>query len=151
MDRLGGSWPAHPCPGEGRKRMRNAIVASIVVALGSSLAAQRPPATTTDPALTADQKAGRRILQTRCAMCHVAEDPGTETERAVSRGPFGPLLSSARVLVDEAGVREKILNGGPQMPGYKYALRASEVTQLIAFMKTLQRPLTRLAAEHPDD
>ena len=84
-------------------------------------------------------------------MCHVAEDPGTEAERAVARGPFGPLLSNARVLVDEAGVREKILNGGPQMPGYKYALSASEVTQIIAFMKTLQRPLTKLAAEHPDD
>ena len=131
--------------------MRCAVFVSIVVTLSSGLAAQSRPATTNAGPLTPDQEAGRRILQTRCAMCHVAEDPGTETERAVARGPFGPLLSSARVLVDEAGVREKILNGGPQMPGYKYALSANEVTQIIAFMKTLQRPLTKLAAEHPDD
>ena len=131
--------------------MRCAVFAAVVVALNSGVAAQSRPASTSAGPLTADQKAGRRILQTRCAMCHVAEDPGTEAERAVARGPFGPLLSNARVLVDEAGVREKILNGGPQMPGYKYALSANEVTQIIAFMKTLQRPLTKLAAEHPDD
>lgn len=131
--------------------MRWTVLVSIVVTLGSSLAAQRRPASTNVGPLTPDEKAGRRILQTRCAMCHVAEDPGTEIERAATSGPFGPLLSNARVLVDEAGVRDKILNGGPRMPGYKYALRAEEVTQVIAFMKTLQRPLTKLAAEHPDD
>jgi mono/diheme cytochrome c family protein len=131
--------------------MRCAVFASIVVALSTGLAAQSRPAATNAGSLTPDQKAGRRLLQTRCAMCHVAEDPGTEVVRAVARGPFGPLLSNARVLADEAGVREKILNGGPQMPGYKYALSANEVTQIIAFMKTLEHPLTKLAAEHPDD
>ena len=132
--------------------MRCAVfVLSTVITLGSSLAAQGRPATTNAGPLTPDERAGRRILQTRCAMCHVAEDPGTEIERAVARGPFGPLLSNARVLVDEAAIRAKILNGGPQMPGYKYALAPRKLTQVIAFMKTLQRPLTKLAAEHPDD
>jgi mono/diheme cytochrome c family protein len=119
--------------------------------MSGSLAAQDRPASTNAGLLTPGEKAGRRIFQTRCAMCHVAEDPGTEVERAVTIGPFGPLLSNARVLVDEAGVREKILNGGPRMPGYRYALRDEDVTQVIAFMKTLQRPLTKLAAEHPDE
>ena len=132
--------------------MRCAVfVVSTVITLGSSLAAQDRSATTNASPLTPDERAGRRVLQTRCAMCHVAEDPGTEIERAVLPGPFGPLLSNAKVLVDEAGIRAKILNGGPRMPGYRYALRAEEVTQVIAFMKTLQRPLTKLAAEHPDD
>ena len=132
--------------------MRCAVfVVSTVVTLGSVLSAQDRSATTNASPLSPDERAGRRVLQTRCAMCHVAEDPGTEIERAAQRGPFGPLLSNAKVLVDEAGIRAKILNGGPQMPGYKYALRAEEVTQVIAFMKTLQRPLTKLAAEHPDD
>jgi mono/diheme cytochrome c family protein len=136
---------------EGAQHMRCAVFVAIVAALSGGLAAQSRPSATSPGALTDDQKAGRRILQTRCAMCHVAEDPGTEAERAVARGPFGPLLSNARVLADEAAVREKILNGGPQMPAYKYSLTASEVTQIVAFMKTLQRPLTKLAADHPDD
>jgi mono/diheme cytochrome c family protein len=126
------------------------VIASVIVALGISLAAQGRPGTKVG-ALTPDEKAGRRMFQTRCAMCHVAEDPGTEVEPAVTIGPFGPLLSNARVLVDEAGVREKILNGGPRMPGYRYALSVEDLTQVIAFMKTLQRPLTKLAAEHPDE
>lgn len=130
---------------------RCALLVSIVVTVGSSLAAQDRPASMNVGPLSPDEKAGRRILQTRCAMCHVAEDPGTETERAVTIGPFGPLLSNVQVLVNEAAVREKILNGGPRMPGYKYALSAKDVSQVLAFMKTLQRPLTKLAAEHPDD
>jgi mono/diheme cytochrome c family protein len=132
--------------------MRCAVLLVLaVVALGGSLAAQGRPTTPGVRPLTADERAGRRIVQTRCAMCHVAEDPGAEVERVATRGPFGPLLSNATVLVDEAGVRTKILNGGPRMPGYKYSLRAEELAQVIAFMKTLQRPLTKLSAEHPDD
>lgn len=122
-----------------------------VVVLGGSVAAQPRSAPLNVRPLTADEKVGRRIVQTRCAMCHVAEDPGTEVERAATSGPFGPLLSNVAVLADEAGVRAKIVNGGPRMPVYKYALRAEDLTQVIAFMKTLDRPLTQLSADHPDD
>jgi mono/diheme cytochrome c family protein len=82
-------------------------------------------------------------------MCHVGQDPATEgAESAASRRTFGPVLSRAQA-ADEATLREKIKNGGPRMPGYKLALTDDQIDQVIAFVKTLERPLTKLAVARP--
>jgi mono/diheme cytochrome c family protein len=102
--------------------------------------------------LSAAEKSGRKIFQTRCAMCHVGQDPATELTAASPAAPrqttFGPLLSTAQA-ANDAALREKIKNGGPRMPGYKHALTDEQVEQVIAFMKTVERPLTKLAAAQP--
>ncbi len=111
----------------------------------------QPPSSA--PKLSAAEKSGRKIFQTRCAMCHVGQDPATEL--ATSNAPprqttFGPLLSKAQA-PNEAALREKIKNGGPRMPGYKHALTDQQIDQVIAFMKTVERPLTKLAAARPGE
>ena len=63
---------------------------------------------------------------------------------------MGPVLSRAR-LSDEAAVRDKIRQGGPRMPGYQYALKDAQIAQLMAFLKTVEAPLTRLSVTRPGE
>lgn len=83
-------------------------------------------------------------------MCHVGQDPATEMGGATGSGlerraaTFGPVLSRAYV-ANEANARDKIMNGSARMPGYKLTLSDDEVTQVVAFLKTVERPLTKLA------
>ena len=106
--------------------------------------AQQTPSST----LTAAEKAGRTIFQTRCAMCHVGGQSGTvETSSTAERRPstMGPALSRTNT-TDEAALRQKIKDGSALMPGYKYALSDEQVGQVVTFMKTIDNPLTRLFA-----
>ena len=125
------------------------IVAVAFLSVG--LRAQQQSAAT-GGALTSEQQQGRRIFQTRCAMCHVGAEPGTEmrAEQAGSGGPMGPVLGKAR-LTNEAAVRDKIRQGGPRMPGYQYTLKDAQIAQVIAYLKTLDAPLTRLAVARPGE
>ena len=41
-------------------------------------------------------------------------------------------------------LRTKIKDGSLRMPGYKHTLTDAQVDQVIAFMKTIDKPLTRL-------
>jgi len=56
----------------------------------------------------------------------------------------GPLLSKASAS-DEIKLRQKIKDGSRLMPGYKHTLKDGQIDQVIAFMKTIEQPLTRLA------
>ncbi len=121
--------------------------------LGGVLDAQPPQLSTP---LTESQIVGRAIFQTRCAMCHVGQDPATEfqgngDEAAPARQTtFGPLLSKAQA-ADEARLRDKITNGGPRMPAYRYALTDEQIGHVVAFIKTIERPMTKLAAAEPGE
>ena len=120
------------------------IVASIGV-LGAAVNAQQQE-------LSQTEKSGRKIFQTRCAMCHVGQDPATEMGLATGSAAatprrastFGPLLSKAQA-ANEAALTEKIKNGGARMPGYKLTLTDDEVAHVVAFLKTVEKPLTKLA------
>jgi mono/diheme cytochrome c family protein len=97
--------------------------------------------------LNTTEKSGRSIFQTRCAMCHVGQEPATEMATpAAERRPatMGPLLSKANTTNDSA-LRLKIKDGSRLMPGYKHTLTDEQIDQVIAFMKTIERPLTRIA------
>jgi mono/diheme cytochrome c family protein len=129
--------------------LRTFLVLAQVYALSGTLGAQQPPAS---PTLNTTEQFGRKIFQTRCAMCHVGQEPATEmaTDGAARRPTsFGPLLSQAQA-ANEEKLREKIKNGGARMPAYKLALNDEQIGQVVAFMKTLgERPLTKLATARP--
>lgn len=127
------------------------LVLAFVLVLSGTTAAQQA----LSPAdLTPAEKSGRTLFQTRCAMCHVGQEPGTEArddENAPRRpATLGPLLSQANTS-DEARLREKIQLGSDRMPGYRYTLTDEQIDQVIAFMKTIETPLTRLAVARPGD
>lgn len=115
---------------------------AVAIALSAIVCAQQ-----SQPLIEA-ARTGRKIFQTRCAMCHIGQDPATEmagdTDAARRPATMGPLLSKAQA-ADEDKLREKIKNGGARMPGYNLALNGEQINQLIAFLKTADRPITRLA------
>ncbi len=117
-----------------------ALTVALVGCLGRSAHAQGAPQ------LGSAEKAGRSIFQTRCAMCHVGQEPAVEMQNTgAARRPatMGPLLSKANTTNEDA-LRTKIKDGSARMPGYKHTLTDEEVNQVIAFMKTIDKPLTRL-------
>ena len=119
--------------------------------LSGTTSAQQEQSSST---LTAAENAGRSIFQTRCAMCHVGGEATAEmTTPSEQRRPstMGPLLSRTNN-GNNAALREKIIkDGSARMPGYKYTLSDEQVDQVVAFMKTIDKPLTRLFAERPGE
>lgn len=122
---------------------RTCLVLALFGVLNPALHAQTPQ-------LSPAESAGRKIFQTRCAMCHVGQDPATEmglgTGTAAPRraSTFGPLLSKAQA-ADEAKLRDKIKNGSARMPAYRLALTDEEIGQVVAFLKTVEQRMTKLA------
>jgi mono/diheme cytochrome c family protein len=99
------------------------------------------------PTLTEAEKVGRKVFQTRCAMCHVGQEPASEMATPAGErrpGTMGPLLSKANT-ADENRLRTKIKDGSRLMPGYKHTLTDGQIDQVIAFLKTVERPMTRIA------
>ena len=85
-------------------------------------------------------------------MCHVGQEPASELATETARRPatLGPLLSKTNTS-DETKLRQKIKEGSRLMPGFKLALTDEQIEQVIAFMKTNERPLTRLAVDRAGD
>lgn len=96
--------------------------------------------------LTDQQMRGRGLFLQRCSMCHL---PQGRRLRSAPPRPYGLAFHRlAPELIDvlkaptpekEAMVRRFIVEGGPKMPAFKYALDAKDVDDLIAFLKTLRR------------
>jgi mono/diheme cytochrome c family protein len=128
---------------------RISAVLAVVCLMGGTLAAQQAPPSRT---LTPPEKSGRSIFQTRCAMCHVGQEPATEfaTESARRPATLGPVLSKAHA-ANETALRQKIRDGSRLMPGYKHTLNDDQINQVIAFMRTLDQPLTRLMVARPGE
>jgi mono/diheme cytochrome c family protein len=106
---------------------------------GSSLTAQEQARSAVvqpmkGPVLSPQEKHGEMLFFQRCALCHLPPLVGA-TDGA--RMPFGPLLygymDNAR---NEARVRTVIMEGGAQMPGFKYGLTPPEIEDIVAYMKT---------------
>jgi mono/diheme cytochrome c family protein len=86
------------------------------------------------PALSPQEQNGEMLFFQRCALCHLPPLVGA-TDGA--RLPFGPLLygymDNAR---NEARVRQVIMNGGAEMPGFQYGLTPTQIEDIVAYMKT---------------
>ena len=82
---------------------------------------------------------GRGTWIQRCHYCH----DGTGTS---NYNTYGPWIDSTTVKKrgDDA-VRAKILKGSQTMPGFQYGLNATQVDELMAFLKTLSPSLAPTA------
>jgi mono/diheme cytochrome c family protein len=103
----------------------------LLLLLAPSLGAQAA-----DPKLTDVERAGQRLFLQRCALCHLGAAPTYE--------PYAVALDAQLVATrQEPRVREYILKGSPTMPGWQYSLSESQVTSIIAYLKTLKSPAPR--------
>jgi mono/diheme cytochrome c family protein len=82
--------------------------------------------------LTDQQRHGRQILTQNCNICHLPQNPGSVT--------YGPRLSKSSVNGDDNLMRDVIMNGLVKMPGWKYALSATDIGDVIAYVRTLPEP-----------
>jgi mono/diheme cytochrome c family protein len=85
---------------------------------------------------TADVAKGKKLFDANCAICHYrassAKKIGPGLKGLSKRGRFADGKG-----VDDASLRAWIEKGGKDMPGLKDLLRAEEVRELIAYLKTL--------------
>lgn len=84
---------------------------------------------------TAALRRGEATFYQRCSLCHL---PRIRKERTTP-GP-GPSLTGLLKNADkerETKVRDRILTGSDNMPGWRYSLKPAEIDDLITYLKTL--------------
>ena len=82
--------------------------------------------------LTQTELLGRFRFKQRCALCHAAQTN-------LSTVTWGPLLTQRNVTGREAVVRERILEGSPRMPAFKYTLDTATIDAIIAYLLKVER------------
>lgn len=131
--------------------VRSLILAVCIVGtLGTARAQQNPPPppkvvisdydmrkALTPPPLSDVELTGKKLFVQRCALCHdLLGQPATTT--------VGPWIDGEVVKArGEDAVRQKIADGSPRMPGWRYTLEARQIDSVIAYLKTVtpdQRP-----------
>jgi mono/diheme cytochrome c family protein len=82
--------------------------------------------------LTPQQAHGRQILTQNCNICHLPQNPGSAT--------YGPRLSKTSANGDDMLMKQVIHTGLVKMPGWRYALKDSDIDDVIAYVRTLPEP-----------
>ena len=86
---------------------------------------------------TAHAQAGADTYKAKCMMCHAADGSGN-TPAGKSMGAL-PLKSAALIKASDADLIAATTNGKLKMPAYKSQLTAAQITDVIAYIRTLQK------------
>ena len=78
---------------------------------------------------------GRRLFQQNCSICH--------TQATLTNPMYGPSLYSDLINGKEDAMRDYIAKGSNKMPGFRYALKTSEINEIIEYLKTVPKPAPR--------
>jgi mono/diheme cytochrome c family protein len=83
----------------------------------------------TNPQLTPQQVRGRIILTQNCNICHLPQNPGSQT--------YGPLLNKSSANGDDNLMKQVIQTGLVKMPGWRYTLNDAQIADVISYIRTL--------------
>jgi mono/diheme cytochrome c family protein len=103
----------------------------------SRLSAQNKPSAVAPGAAKLSEEAtrGENLFLQRCSICHLPRKLKFGSPPVVGPSLSGQFKSATP---DQMKVlRNFILKGGPDMPGFQYGLEQNEVDDLIAYLKTL--------------
>jgi len=123
-------------------RWNNAIKIMMIAALGLVVTAPMNGWAKGKTALSPAAKAGKKIFDQNCTMCHFAD----QTTKKIGPGLKGVFknkeLPYSHRPVTEANVREQIEKGNPQgkpmpMPPFASKISGKDMSNLIAYLKTL--------------
>lgn len=78
---------------------------------------------------------GRRLFQQNCSICH--------TQATLTNPMYGPSLYRDLINDKEDAIRDYIAKGSSKMPGFRYALKASEINAIVEYLKTVSKPAPR--------
>ena len=85
---------------------------------------------------TATSGAGKQIFVANCATCHGPDGKGTSTGRAMG---IKDLHSPEVLMLTDAQIKTVISNGKGNMPPWKGQLSTVQISEVAAFVRTLQR------------
>jgi mono/diheme cytochrome c family protein len=106
-------------------------VAVLVLAASVEVIAAQPfPAADT---LSPQQIRGRDLFNQSCLVCHVKL-------QITSPAKYGPDLSQKAMGGQEAGIREVITNGTPNMPAFRYHFTPDQIDAIASYVKALPAP-----------
>lgn len=113
------------------------VCAALAFVGAANLPAQTKPAAAPSGVQKPDeqQRQGEGLFLQRCSLCHLPRKL-----KFGSPAVIGPILSGQfkDATPDQMKVlRNFILKGGPDMPGFQYGLEPKEVDDLVAYLKTL--------------
>ena len=92
--------------------------------------------------MTETEKAGEKLFFQRCSVCHLGIPPRYPT--------YGPLLDQQLVASrGEDAVRNRIMEGSPKMPAWKYTLKPSDVDNIISYLKTVPKQAVSRPRSNP--
>jgi cytochrome c len=123
-------------------RTWNAVGGSVIVALALILSAATVSWAKGKPELSPAAKAGQKIFEQQCALCHYAD----QTKNKIGPGLKGVMknkeLPFSHKPATVANVREQIEKGNPKgkpmpMPPFAGKLSAKDMSNLIAYLKAL--------------
>jgi mono/diheme cytochrome c family protein len=86
--------------------------------------------------LTAQQERGRQLFSANCQVCHEVKGSTTVQGPSLESLYKKPALPSGAPTNDER-VRDAIVMGRPNMPGYQYMFTDEQVSDVIAYLRTL--------------
>lgn len=109
--------------------MKRNVALLLVTLAASAASATLPLIASAQVNLTPAQARGRIIITQSCNICHLPQNPGSQT--------YGPLLNRASANGDDALMKTVIQNGLVKMPGWKYTLNDNQIGDVIAYIKTL--------------
>lgn len=115
-----------------------AVLSAFHTGQSELLSAQQRPGrnlTATEKELNEIQTRGEGLFRQRCAVCHLPRPLKFGSAPIVGPKLFG--VFKAADPEQEKALREFILRGGPDMPGFRYGLDSKEVDDLVSYLKTL--------------
>ena len=111
------------------------LLVSWLVLLPKDAGAQSKPTSSPESKLSGQEERGKGLYLQKCALCHLPKIQKPKTVPALS--PIPPGLLKGASPTKEAAVRQLIMKGTPNMPGFQYGLEPKELDDVIAYMKTL--------------
>jgi mono/diheme cytochrome c family protein len=85
--------------------------------------------------LSDDARRGEGLFLQRCSLCHLPRKLKFGSPPVIGPSLSGQFKDAGPVQMKI--LRNFILKGGPDMPGFQYGLEPKEVDDLIAYLKTL--------------
>jgi mono/diheme cytochrome c family protein len=104
-------------------------LALLLVPLATAIAVPFIASAQTNPQLTPQQVRGRIILTQNCNICHLPQNPGSQT--------YGPLLNKSSANGDDNLMKQVIQTGLVKMPGWRYTLNDAQIADVISYIRTL--------------
>ncbi len=91
------------------------------------------------PNLTAQEAAGKRLYQARCAHCHEDNDLALKKRPPDLRGLFGRNTLPSGAPATDAAVRQNVLTGKGMMPSFNGRFTEEQMAALIAYLHSGMR------------